>query len=380
MALPGGALVPGWPRPVPVDVSTLLPSTPARRVTCDPGGSCIAVSPDLGLLVVADLSGSLPIYEIPRHPFEPFTLVTTLGQHGTGPLKFRLGEWSGLCFTCHRPEPTLLVADSGNDAVHEIDVLAMAHLEFVTTSLPQPTFVAASPSLIAVLAWTGRLYPTSRLRSPEQPAYVALYDARTMVLLRHLGASEALRRPRGLCISWDEGCVVVGDRDQSNKRLLRYSTTDGQRLEDVVLPFSSCTGFVEVEGGWLGSFTNPDNCIARVPEPGEPVSCLPADVGSRCGGRMFRHLTALVVVPSLGVLVREMYYNRLQLLVFPEAAAPEAVAMAIMSRPRVAWMACVARAVQLRHWQGPQVGVAGGASSPGKAHYAAKVARTVTQP
>ncbi len=176
-------------------------------------------------------SGSLPIYEIPRHPFEPFTLVTTLGQHGTGPLKFRLGEWSGLCFTCHRPEPTLLVADSGNDAVHEIDVLAMAHLEFVTTSLPQPTFVAASPSLIAVMAWTGRLYPTSRLRSPEQPAYVALYDARTMVLLRHLGASEALRRPRGLCISWDEGCVVVGDRDQSNKRLLRYSTTDGQRLE-----------------------------------------------------------------------------------------------------------------------------------------------------
>ncbi len=55
MALPGGALVPGWPRPVPVDVSTLLPSTPARRVTCNPGGSCIAVSPDLGLLVVADL-------------------------------------------------------------------------------------------------------------------------------------------------------------------------------------------------------------------------------------------------------------------------------------------------------------------------------------
>jgi hypothetical protein len=63
--------------------------------------------------------------------------------------------------------------------------------------------------------------------------------------------------------------------------------------------------------------------------------------------------SALVVVPGLGLVVREVYNSRVQVF-----ATPDTIAMAAMSRSRVAWMGAVVRAV-LRRRQ-PFVGETGG--------------------
>lgn len=48
------AWTPEWPRPMTVDLAALLPSTSVGRLTCNPGDVSFAVSPSLGVLVIAD--------------------------------------------------------------------------------------------------------------------------------------------------------------------------------------------------------------------------------------------------------------------------------------------------------------------------------------
>jgi hypothetical protein len=98
----------------------------------------------------------------------------------------------------------------------------------------------------------------------------------------------------------------------------------------------------ECEGGWLVACIASDT-IEFVPVGGDVDGggVGMARLGKKgCGDGEFSCATALALVPGLGLVVREAGEGRLQFF-----ATPDAIAMASMSAPRVAWMLAVARGV-----------------------------------
>ena len=108
----------------------------------------------------------------------------------------------------------------------------------------------------------------------------------------------------------------------------------------------------ECEGGWLVACYF-SHTIEFVPVGGDVDG---GGVGGARLGKMgggdgeFVLPCTLALVPGLGLVVREAGNGgRLQFF-----ATPDAIAMASMSAPRVAWMVAVARGTARRAWAGAQ--------------------------
>jgi hypothetical protein len=103
----------------------------------------------------------------------------------------------------------------------------------------------------------------------------------------------------------------------------------------------------EVEGGWLvasfGSYRVEFLCDGDDGDGGGRPYLGKAGGGEGSGDGEFDSPVALAVVPGLGLVVREYGNGRLQVF-----ATPDTIAMAAMSRVRVAWMTVVARGVLRR--------------------------------
>jgi hypothetical protein len=99
----------------------------------------------------------------------------------------------------------------------------------------------------------------------------------------------------------------------------------------------------EVEDGWL-VVSNRSHRVEFVGDGvdgeggGRPTLGKAGGGGGRKVGE-FSRPTALAVVPGVGLVVREVDNGRLQVF-----AARDTIAMAAMSRMRVAWLVAVARA------------------------------------
>jgi hypothetical protein len=283
-------------------------------VKCRPGVG-LAASVALGLVVTSStLDNTLSVYE--ALPGAGFPLVASFGRKGSGPLQFDLqadGQASGwMCFT--QPDvpgakPTLLVAEAGNDRVQEVDVVGRAHVGFLADrgSVQGPRAVDASPSFIAVSAWRAR---------DSGPHVVHLFDATSRAQLRVLGGEAGdgpgrLHRPVGLCINADQGMVAVVDH--MNDRVCLFTTATGVYRRDIAtLPDHGVVGPWDVAqclGGWL--VTGGSDTVVRVPTDGGG-DCV-QELGE-CGDEegQFRGPCALALLPSLGLVVRQLGNSKFQ--------------------------------------------------------------------
>ncbi len=92
-----------------------------------------------------------------------------------------------------RTHAPLQVAEHGNNRVQEVDVMAQAHVGFLCKpgAVQGPRAVAASPTLVAVSAWT----------SPDSEDHVVhLFNATSRAHLRVMGGGGLLNCPFGLRI------------------------------------------------------------------------------------------------------------------------------------------------------------------------------------
>jgi hypothetical protein len=265
-------------------------------------GVGIAASPALEVIVITNAhTSSLSVFGL----LAPCPLLHTIGGDGAGPLQFK--DIARVCFTV-LGDDTVLVAEGGNDRVQEVDVMGPSHVAFWGVGLLEgPRGVAACRTLVAVT---------------EQGAKrVSLFDSSTRALLRWCGgpessSSELLYLPRGLCFS-DHGLrVIVAD---ASGALLEYNTADGNlvnRLHD-----DTVQGALDVVP-YLGGLLIVD-CIKNAVLPIARSSSLPESLavfaslvqlgreGDAAG--QFRGPSALVLVPGVGLLVREREGARFQL-------------------------------------------------------------------
>jgi hypothetical protein len=106
------------------------------------------------------------------------------------------------------------VAEHGNNRVQEVDVMAQSHIGYLCRpgTIAGPRAVTASPSLVAVSAWS---------RGDSGQHVVCLFDAVSRVALRTLGGvcggeDGQLLCPRGLRVTADGNGVLVADEGKSS--------------------------------------------------------------------------------------------------------------------------------------------------------------------
>jgi hypothetical protein len=196
--------------------------------------------------------------------------------------------------------------------------------------------VAARGSLVAVSAW-------KRFDSGDHVVRVfegsgAMWTAARVVAGGFGGPGTAdgqLHVPYGLRFTANGTGLAVAEA--GNDRLSVFRVEDGSFARHVATGLDYPRDVEECEGGWLvacwGSHT---------------IEFVGGDVGGGVGGARlgkygsgdgkFVYPSALALVPGLGLVVRERDNRRLQFF-----ATPDAIAMASMSVPRVAWMVAVAR-------------------------------------
>jgi hypothetical protein len=247
--------------------------------------------------------------------------------------------------------PLLLVADHSHDALHIVDVVGQTHAGYLAPpgSIAGPRGVAASGAspLVAVSAWKNILsdrgvvwvYRGSGGASP-------MWEAVRVIGAGFGGPGAAdgqLMRPCGLRFSGDGLTMCVADTGNGRANMFRVG--DGGLVRHIATDLRNPVDVEEVEGGWLVACLAPHSVEfvsnrgvvggaggAR-PSLGKPGG------GYGSGDGEFHRPSALAVVPGLGLVVREVATCRLQVF-----ATPDAVAMASMSRMRIAWMGAVARA------------------------------------
>lgn len=214
------------------------PCSPARcravgDVPCGEGVG-VAVSAVLGLIVTTSLeSHSMSIFEANA----PFALLEVVGHEGDGPLEFR--SPGRLCFTA-RGAATVLVTDTGNNRVQEVNVVSRRHVAtWGAGLLHSPRGVAASTTMVAVSEEGSGL-----------PPRVTLFDAacRTLMCCCAAGAG-VLVVPRGLCFDHGGAAIVVADACTS--RLTIFHASDGSLARYVDLGARTPVDVAVCEGGFL---------------------------------------------------------------------------------------------------------------------------------
>jgi DNA-binding beta-propeller fold protein YncE len=244
-------------------------------------------------------------------------------------------HWSGL-MAFMGPTSRLLVTDAGHDAVHVIDVAEGLHVGYVVApgAIAGPRGVAARGFLVAVSAWKESYSVDSVVRVFEGSGVMW---TGVRVLAGGFGgpgwAYGQLYRPYGLRFTGDGTGLAV--TDSSNGRVSVFRVEDGSFVRHVATGLIAPYDVEECEGGWLVA-CGPSGTIQFVDGAGVGR----ARLGSKdCGDGVFGCPSALALVPSLGLVVRRTAIgSRVQVF-----ATPDAIAMASMSPPRVAWMVAVAR-------------------------------------
>jgi hypothetical protein len=222
------------------------------------------------------------------------------------------------------PGPLLLVTDAGLDAVHLVDVVGRTHAGYLASpgSIAGPLGVAAcgASPLVAVSAWK---------EDDSGNHVVVVYRGSGAVweAMRVIGGGfespgfldGQLRMPFGVRFSGDGSAICVADA--GNRRVTMFRVGDGGFVRHMATRLSLPYDVEEVEGGWLVACFD-SNTVEFV---GDGVTTSSA-VGGH-GGRPRAVLsvycsgdgvfdwpkngpTALAVVPSLGLVVRE--HKRLQ--------------------------------------------------------------------
>jgi hypothetical protein len=158
-----------------------------------------------------------------------------------------------------------------------------------------------------------------------------------------------------------------------------FRVGDGGFVRHIAMGLSYPLDVEEVEGGWLVACGYPSETVEFVGDAGagtgdgDRPSLGKAGGGKGSGDGEFWYPTALVVVPGLGLVVRELG-NGGRLQVF---ATPDTIAMATMSRVRVAWMTVVARGVFRRQSSQERRGTATAAGSSNRSKRARAKTTTV---
>ena len=328
-----------------VGLDALVP-LPALKTACGPGFG-MAACPALGLLVTSKFSdNTLSVFALPRSSGAGagagagLALVCTLGGASSpAPMQFKFtdGNNSGwMAFTGPATSRLLLLTDAGHDAVHVIDVAGRVHAGYVAApgTIAGPRGVAARGSLVAVSAWKKEDSGDHVVRVFEGSG--AMWTAVRVVGGGFGGPGSAdgqLHWPHGLRFTGDGTELAVADC--FNHRVSVFRVEDGSFARHVATGLYGPFDVEECEGGWLvaclGSHT-----IEFVDGGGVGR----ARMGSKdCGDGVFGCPSALALVPSLGLVVRGTA-NGGRVQVF---ATPDAIAMASMSVPRVAWMVAVTR-------------------------------------
>jgi hypothetical protein len=264
-----------------------------------------------------------------------------------------------LAFTASGPPIArlLLASDSGIDTVHVIDVVGRVHVGYVAApgSIPGPRGVAVAGSMVAVSAWSGVSFAMSS--SCQHIVHLFQGGGASWTAVRVLaGGVEGpstvdghLARPYGLRFSRDGVHLAVADRH--NDRVSLFRTCDGAFQRHVVTGIETPYDVEECEGGWLVACGHSLHMVTFVSghAVGEGARFRPegsSALGRRGAGapHMFQWPSGLALAPGLGLFVREdADQGRVRCF-----ATPDAVAMASMSRHRVAWMGCVVRGILQR--------------------------------
>lgn len=205
--------------------------TPAGYHTSAPTGEnpdAIAVSDELNqIAVLKGTTNTLHLFQMDPHRSEVVKPTVTIGGPGDGPMQFmfplggtthakmayaKAGDIECELETVHKSH--LLVVDTGNDRVQEIDAVTHAFVGFLihkTSPFKAPTGVAASAAYIGITAQINQYTPGGRCGScrrdlvPRSENQVLLFSAtyRPGTTLRPLlwcVDGVASRTPRGLSL------------------------------------------------------------------------------------------------------------------------------------------------------------------------------------
>jgi hypothetical protein len=254
-------------------------------------------------------------------------LVCTLGGAGSAaPMQFEFEDDAGcsgyLAFTPPGATtsgsrssacPVLLVTDAGHDAVHVVDVVGGTHVGYLASpgSIAGPRGVAASGTspLVAISAW-------KEDDSGDHVVLVYRGSGAVWEAVRVIGGGLGgpgsgdgqLSMPMGLRISGDGSSICVAE--YGNDRASVFCVGDGGFVRHMVTGLRRPWDVEEVEGGWLVACGYAVHRVEFVGDgDGGDGGGLPslgkAGGGSGSGDGEFDGPIALVVVPGVGLVVRE---------------------------------------------------------------------------
>jgi hypothetical protein len=335
----------------------LLRPVPALKTSCE-AGLGLAACPELGLLVTSScISNTLSVFALPGRSSGATTSVTgapaTTGATPTAttgltlvcsmggtssppPMRFKFEDDAGysgwLAFSGPTPCRLLLVTDVGHDAVHVVDVVRRAHVGYVAApgSIAGPRAVATWGPLAAVTAWKD---PSAGSGEHVVRLFEGGGSAWTPVRVVSGGfggpggADGQLRAPYGLRF-WDDGAHLLV-ADTGNNRVSQFRVGDGGFVRHVHTGLSGPNDVEVCQEGLLvacinshtvslihgavrsgGDDSGGSSSASTLGEARQVVSL--GSSGSEDG--QFLHPVGLVVLPGLGLVIREHSNERLQVL------------------------------------------------------------------
>jgi hypothetical protein len=361
-----------------IDLHTLTP-LPAFRTQCGLGIG-LAVCPVLNLVVTSSYNtNSLTVFALPHRitvadaqavggigagagvpvgaPPCGLAPECTLGGAGSpAPMQFKFRHVEGeghsglLAFSGPAASRRLLVTDAGHDAVHVINAQARTHVGYVTAPgvLAGPRGVAARGDMVAVSAWAA-YFNTDHAVHLFQGSDTTWTPVR--VLCGGFGrpgrAHGQLNQPYGVRFSRDGVHLAVAD--SANNRVCLFRVNSGAFAGHVATKVRVAWDIEECCSGWLVACWCSDSVehVSHAMGTGKAGLRVPgarSTLDAAGPGVDFMLPSALALVPSLGLLVREeARQGRIQVF-----ATPDVMAMAAMSAYRVAWIGSVARGVMRR--------------------------------
>ena len=273
--------------------------------------------------------------------------MCTLGHSAgwAGPMQFKFKDdddipGGRMTFTGPVTSRLLLVADVGRDAVHVIDVAGQSHVGYVAAPgrIAGPRGVAARGSAAAVSTW-------KQHSNGAHAVHVFEGSRGSWTRVRGVGdgighpstTDGHLNRPLGLRFTGDGTGLVVADT--WNHRVSLFSSVDGSFQGHVATGLSSPYDIEEHAGGWL--VTQTEHVVFVTGEDGADRALL-----HPCGSNVRALILALadvMVVPGMGMVLRDMAAGRIFVFWTPDLAAMDA-----MSAARMTWMAAVARVTRFK--------------------------------